>query len=136
MFDNWSANNHPLIIPNSVTSISNYAFSGWSANNHPLIIPNNVRSIGKYAFSGWTSATAFIIERTIPATLGTDVFLESNDAPIYVPDLNVDDYKEATGWDGYAARIFPISDYKKLASKEYVDDAIETAIGDVLGGDY
>jgi hypothetical protein len=43
--------NEGVIIPQSVTSIGNYAFYGWSANNQPLVIPDSVTSIGESAFS-------------------------------------------------------------------------------------
>jgi len=54
-FYGWSSNNHPLVIPNSVTSIGNHVFAGWSSNNHPLIIPSSITSIGNAAFYGWLS---------------------------------------------------------------------------------
>jgi hypothetical protein len=40
-----------LIIPSTVTSISQYAFQGCSSLTGDLVIPNTVTSIGQYAFS-------------------------------------------------------------------------------------
>ncbi|MBR4989392.1 MAG: leucine-rich repeat domain-containing protein [Bacteroidaceae bacterium] len=40
-----------LVIPNSVTSIGEYAFSGCSGLTS-ITIPNSVTSIGDYAFEG------------------------------------------------------------------------------------
>ncbi len=134
-FYNWAANNQPLVIPNSVTSIGSYAFGYWQENNQPLTIPNSVIEIGSSAFRGWTSnnqplvipnsvtsigTTAFynwilvpyveIQAITPPSLASTSAFDNQNNAPIYVPDESVDDYKNATNWVDLADRIFSIND--------------------------
>ncbi len=110
-FYGWSSNNQPLVIPNSVTSIGAQAFYYWSSNNHPLVIPNSVTSIGDYAFCGWSLVPYVEIQAIVPPSLANaDAFVGQNNAPIYVPDESVDDYKEATNWVDLADRIFPISD--------------------------
>jgi len=50
------------------------------------------------------------MERTTPPAIGTGAFDNSNDAPIYVPDDSVTEYKTATNWADYADRIFAISE--------------------------
>ena len=50
-----------IVIPNSVTSIGNSAFSGCSSLTS-VTIPNSVTSIGKYAFFSCSSLTSMIVE--------------------------------------------------------------------------
>ncbi|MDY4512871.1 MAG: leucine-rich repeat domain-containing protein [Paludibacteraceae bacterium] len=53
-----------LVIPNSVTSIGNYAFSGCSGLTS-ITIPNSVTSIGEYAFSGCSGLTSITIPNSV-----------------------------------------------------------------------
>ena len=53
-----------LVIPNSVTSIGNYAFSGCSGLTK-ITIPNSVTSIGEYAFSGCSGLTSITIPNSV-----------------------------------------------------------------------
>ena len=107
----WTSNNQPLVIPDSVTSIGDYAFYKWEANNQPLVIPNGVTSIGEYTFSDWSLVPYVEMKAITPPTLaGSNAFDNQNDAPIYVPDESVDDYKTATNWVDLADRIFSIND--------------------------
>jgi hypothetical protein len=110
-FSNWESNNHPLVIPDSVTSIGIFAFWGWTSNNQPLVIPNSVTSIGNYAFNFWELVPYVEIQAITPPTLAdANAFAGQNNAPIYVPDESVDDYKTATNWVDLADRIFSIND--------------------------
>ncbi len=110
-FFNWSSNNQPLVIPDSVTSIGYGAFSGWIANNQPLVIPESVTSIGEWAFGEWLSVPYVEMKSETPPTLvDNSAFASQNNAPIYVPDESVDDYKAATNWVNLANRIFSIND--------------------------
>ena len=65
-------------------------------------------------FRGWTrqQQKVYYGKRNTTNIRNYGAFNNSNDAPIYVPDDSVAAYKAATNWDGYAARIFPISDEK------------------------
>ena len=110
-FYNWSSNNQPLVIPNSVTSIGSYVFSSWTSNNQPLVIPDSVTSIGESAFYNWKLVPYVEMKAIIPPSLAdSNAFESQNDAPIYVPDESLDDYKTATNWVKLASRIKPISE--------------------------
>ena len=53
-----------LVIPNSVTSIGNYAFYGCSGLTS-ITIPNSVTSIGRSAFSGCSGITSITIPNSV-----------------------------------------------------------------------
>ena len=59
-------------IPNSVTSIGNYAFSGCSGLTS-VTIPNSVTSIGEAAFSGCSGLTSITIPNSV-TSIGSSVF--------------------------------------------------------------
>ena len=61
-----------LVIPNSVTSINNYAFCTWSGLTS-VTIPNSVTSIGDYAFSGCSGLTSMSIGNSV-TSIGRDAF--------------------------------------------------------------
>ena len=52
-----------LIIPNSVTSIKDYAFAGCSLTE--VVIPESVTSIGQYAFSNCSGLTEVVIPESV-----------------------------------------------------------------------
>ena len=56
-----------LVIPNSVTSIGNSAFSGCSGFTGDLIIPNTMTTIGSNAFGGCSGFTgSLVIPNSVP----------------------------------------------------------------------
>ena len=93
-----------LEIPNNVTTISRNVFQNCTGLTS-VTIPNSVTSIDTYAFGGCTGLTSITFEATTPPTLGTQVFDNTNNCPIYVPAESVDAYKAATNWSTYASRI-------------------------------
>jgi hypothetical protein len=104
-------NESGIIIPDSVTSIGERAFSSWLSNNHPLVIPDSVTSIRSNAFRYWNLVPYIEIQATTPPTLASRfAFDNQNNAPIYVPDVSVNAYKTATNWVNLASRIFSIND--------------------------
>ena len=75
------------------------------------MIPDSVTSIGNFAFSNWEAVPYVEMQSLTPPTLANiNAFSNQNNAPIYVPNESVDDYKTATNWVSLADRIFPISD--------------------------
>ena len=91
------------VIPNTVTSIGDYAFYGCEELKE-ITIPASVTSIGDYAFQECTSLTTVFMEPTTPPTLGNYVFNACDELDaIYVPAGTSGDYKAA--WTDYAGKI-------------------------------
>ncbi|MDE6697493.1 MAG: leucine-rich repeat domain-containing protein, partial [Muribaculaceae bacterium] len=61
-----------VVIPNSVTSIGNYAFSGC-INLRSVVIPNSVTKIGKEAFYDCSGLTSMVIPNSV-TSIGKDAF--------------------------------------------------------------
>lgn len=96
-----------LIIPNTITSINNYAFYSklWTS----ITIPESVNSIGDWAF-GYTPDLKFVTcLATTPPILGDKVF--SPQIPLlYVPKGTVE-YYQNSDWAQYFASIEEIKNY-------------------------
>lgn len=77
-----------------------------------VAIGSGVTYIGSSAFNNCYNLTSVtvnndgVVSQDIP-TLGSNVFDNTNNCPIYVPASAVDEYKESTstGWSEYASRI-------------------------------
>ena len=91
-------------IPNGVTTIGGSAFDNCSALTS-VTIGNGVTSIGNSTFQSCSGMTSVTINATTPPSLGSNVFYDTNNCPIYVPAESVDAYKTATNWKTYASRI-------------------------------
>lgn len=89
---------------NDVTVIGENAFSGRTELSS-VVIGSSVTSIGSSAFYGCSGLTSITVHSVTPPTLGSYVFDNTNDCPIYVPSESVDAYKAASGWSKYASRI-------------------------------
>ena len=88
------------VIPNSVTSIGNYAFSGCSGLT-TVEIPSFVTFIGQRAFN-CTGLTSMIIFAETPPTLGSSVFYNVDKSiPVYVPIGTISAYQAALGWSEF-----------------------------------
>ena len=90
--------------PSGIESIDNNSFYECSGLTS-ITIPNSVTSIGDYAFIYCSGLTSITVEATTPPTLGSAVFENTNNCPIFVPAKSVDAYKAATNWSEFANRI-------------------------------
>lgn len=96
-----------ITIPNRVTTIGNRAFS-YCSGLTSVTIGSGVTSIGDNAFNNCNSLTSITVNATTPPTLGTYPFGNTNNCPIYVPSSSVTAYKNASGWSTYSSRIYAI----------------------------
>ena len=93
------------IIPDSVTSIGDYAFAGCSSLTS-VTIPNSVNTIGDSAFWGCSSLTSVYCKPTTPPAGGFFMFdWNASDRKIYVPTASIEAYKSAEYWSDYASDI-------------------------------
>lgn len=80
-------------------------------------LPATLTEIQICAFHGDTALEYIKCLATIPPTLGETNPTDENfpfyntTCNFYVPDASVNDYKAASGWDGIASRIFPLSQF-------------------------
>lgn len=90
-----------IIIPNSVTSIGDYAFNGCHGIRTSIEIPNSVISIGSYAFRNCLSLTSVTIGNSV-TSIGSYAFKGCRDLlwvaiPNSVNSIGIDAFYE-TGW--------------------------------------
>ena len=104
------------IIPNSVTSIGEYAFFVCSSLTS-ITIPNSVTSIGSSAFRNCSALTSVTCEATTPPTIGEYAFDGvSNSLPVYVPCGTVSAYNAAIGWNQFSNIQEPLAEYSLQVS--------------------
>jgi len=95
-----------LMIPNSVTSIGNAAFSGCSGFTGNLTIPNSVTSLGSYAFSGCSGFTGSLVIPNSVTSLGSYAFSGCSGftgdlvIPNSVTEITDGVFNGCTGFDG------------------------------------
>ena len=97
------------VIPNSVTSIGDYAFYGCSGMTE-LILPNSVTSIGDGAFICCSDLSKITSLAEIPPVCGSGVFdrVNKTNCELIVPIVSVTAYKQAEVWNEFSnIRAFP-----------------------------
>ena len=99
-----SRNLTSVTIGDYVTYIGQYAFDSCTSLMS-ITIPSGVTLIDDAAFRYCSSLTNITVLATTPPTLGSQVFVDTNNCPIYVPSGSVNAYKSASGWSDYASRI-------------------------------
>ena len=118
-------------IPNSVTSIGDYAFRDCSSLTS-ITLPNSVTSIGCYAFGNCSSLADIYCYATTPpvcyVSSGYESFLGvSRHCYIHVPAGTIRDYQMAAGWSDFY-HFFEIS--------ELPDGAPTDQVGVTVTGNY
>ncbi|MDR0448037.1 MAG: leucine-rich repeat domain-containing protein, partial [Treponema sp.] len=100
------SNLESIAIPDSVTTIGNYAFQQSGLKS--ITIGSGIKSIGGMAFSDIPWLETFTIYANTPPTLGRGVFEGiGQNFKIIVPLTSsiVLRYKQAAGWKDFADRI-------------------------------
>ena len=137
-----------LIIPNSVTSIGDWAFCGCDGLTS-VTIPNSVITIGDWAFHWCTGLTSVNIGNGVKS-IGkdfayckelTDVYCYADKIPsaeaeafsysniwnatLHVPAASIEQYKTATPWINFGT-IVPLTDEDAIAEVQAVPVLIQT----------
>ena len=89
-----------LIIPNSITEISNYTFRGCSCIQS-VLIHNGVNAIGTGAFSGCNSLSTVTVLVNNPISIDATTFTNRINATLYVPYGSKSAYEVADYWKDF-----------------------------------
>ena len=90
-----------ITIPNSVTSIGSGAFRHCRFTS--ITLPKSITSIGDYAFADCSSLdTITCLAMTLPALLGEDVFYGCDNPTLFVPCAALSDYQAHKQWGQFA----------------------------------
>ena len=110
-----------ITIPNSVTSIENSAFYGCSGLTS-ITIPNSVTSIGSGAFSSCSGLTSVVVNISSPLTIKSSTFSNRANATLYVPKDRKSAYQTANYWKEFKAiKEFPDPDVNQDGNVNVVD---------------
>ena len=114
-----------LVIPNSVTSIGDWAFPRSGLRS--ITIPNSVTSIGNYAFYGCGSLKAVKVDKENPLSISSGTFSDCTNATLYVPKGRKAAYQAANYWKQFKKIIeYPDADVNQ-DSKVNVVDVVDIA---------
>ena len=92
-----------IILPYSIEVIANDAFADCTSLQS-FVFPSSVQVIGNGALRHCRSLTSITLNSIDPPA-GDDMFEDTNDCPIYVPEASVDRYRST--WTKYSGRIRP-----------------------------
>lgn len=92
-----------------IRDIKTLAFSDYSALTS-VTLSSTVSRIETWAFQNCPNLVRFIVNAETPPVLGEEIFRNSPNVIIYVPDECLRQYKTASGWQYYEDKIKPISE--------------------------
>ena len=119
-----------ITIPNSVTSIGEWAFCGCSGLTS-VTIPNSVTSIGEDAFQACSSIADIYCYATTPPVCDDDNTFSgvSKRCYVHVPAGTIPNYQVATGWK-YFSKFLEISDETAISETEQQNKSSRKIIRD------
>ncbi len=109
-----------ITIPANATSLGSYAFANCTGLQ-TVVIPAKISSIGSYAFYSCTGLASIECKPTTPPSGGSNMFANTNNCDILVPDDSVNDYRNK--WSTYYSRIKGINSGKAIT---FADDNVRT----------
>lgn len=100
-----------LVIPNGVISIGNSAFY-YCSQLTSIVFPESLQTLGEGCFLYVSNVQSMVVHASTPPELvnGNSIptFNSSSSGKIYVPTESLSTYKNATLWNNYSDRIYPI----------------------------
>ena len=94
-----------VTIPNSVTSIGDYAFA-YCLRLTSVTIGNGVISIGKYAFENSSSLTdVWCYAESLPSTYLAFIYSSISSATLHVPAASIEAYSTTEPWSGFGSIV-------------------------------
>ena len=91
-----------IVIPNTVTTFGNYAFS-YSPTLQTFAIPSSVTSIGEFAFLSCTALVSVTVKATTPISIPKSTFQNTTSlTTLYVPKGAETAYRNAPVWGDIA----------------------------------
>ena len=119
-----------LVIPSSVTSISNLAFYGCSSLAS-LTLPAGLTSIGTTAFSGCSGLAAIISDIENPFEINNNVFDGvPSTTKLLVPKGTTNKYKSTAGWNRFTNVIESVFEVDGINYRRGLDNNVSVEPGD------
>jgi hypothetical protein len=109
-----------VTLPETLIKIGDNSFLGCTGVRK-FDLPQSVTTIRSGAFANCTSLSVFICRAVTPPAMVSSLTGSSADLKIYVPDDSVEAYKQASGWNNYADRIYPLSEYAEGEEDEVTE---------------